>query len=58
MVAVDGFRLAIRREPLEKIDGGAFSFVAPGSALGEVEKYLFRRGGSGCRDPGQKSYSI
>ena len=24
MVAVDGFRLAIRREPLEKIDGGAF----------------------------------
>ena len=38
MVAVDGFRLAIRREPLEKIDGGAFSFVAPGSALNEVEK--------------------
>ena len=33
MVAVDGFRLAIRREPLEKIEGGAFSFVAPGSAL-------------------------
>jgi DNA polymerase III, beta subunit len=38
MVAVDGFRLAIRREPLEKIDGGAFSFVTPGSALNEVEK--------------------
>ena len=38
MVAVDGFRLALRREPVEKIDGGAFSFVAPGSALGEVEK--------------------
>jgi len=38
MVAVDGFRLAIRREPLEKIEGGAFSFVAPGSALNEVEK--------------------
>ena len=37
MVAVDGFRLAIRREPLEKIEGGAFSFVAPGSALGEVK---------------------
>ena len=37
MVAVDGFRLAIRREPLEKIDGGAFSFVAPGSALNEVK---------------------
>ena len=38
VVSVDGFRLALRREPLEKIDGGSFSFVAPGSALGEVEK--------------------
>ena len=37
MVAVDGFRLAIRREKLEKIEGGAFSFVAPGSALSEVK---------------------
>ena len=45
VVSVDGFRLAlrreplekIRREPLEKIDGGAFRFVAPGSALKEVE---------------------
>ena len=37
MVSVDGFRLALRREPLEKIDGGAFKFVAPGSALKEVE---------------------
>ena len=37
MVAVDGFRLAIRREPLEKIEGGAFSFVAPGFALNEVK---------------------
>ena len=37
MVAVDGFRLAIRREPLEKMEGGAFSFVAPGSALNEVK---------------------
>ena len=37
MVAVDGFRLAVRREPLEKIDGGAFSFVAPGAALNEVK---------------------
>ena len=37
MVAVDGFRLALRREPLERIDGGAFRFVAPGSALKEVE---------------------
>ena len=38
MVSVYGFRLALRREPLEKIEGGAFSFVAPGSALNEVEK--------------------
>lgn len=37
MVAVDGFRLALRREPLEKIEGGSFRFVAPGSALKEVE---------------------
>ncbi len=37
MVAVDGFRLAVRREPVEKIDGGAFSFVAPGGALNEVK---------------------
>ena len=38
MVAVDGFRLAYRKEPLERIEGGAFSFVAPGSALNEVQK--------------------
>ena len=38
MVAVDGFRLAIRKEPLEKIEGGLFSFVTPGSALNEVQK--------------------
>lgn len=37
MVAVDGFRLAIRREKYEKVEGGAFSFVAPGSALNEVK---------------------
>ena len=38
VVAVDGFRLALRREPLERIEGGAFSFVAPGTALNEVER--------------------
>lgn len=38
VVSVDGFRLALRREPLERIEGGAFRFVAPGSALNEVEK--------------------
>ena len=41
MVAVDGFRLALRREPvLEK--NGAFEFVVPGASLSEVEKI--------CRD--------
>ena len=38
VVSVDGFRLALRREPLERFDGGAFRFVAPGSALNELEK--------------------
>lgn len=38
VVSVDGFRLALRREKLEKPEGGAFRFVAPGNALGEVEK--------------------
>ncbi|MCI2055719.1 MAG: DNA polymerase III subunit beta [Oscillibacter sp.] len=38
MVAVDGFRLAVRKEPIEKLEGGGFTFVAPGSALNEVEK--------------------
>lgn len=37
MAAVDGFRLAVRKEPLEKLEGGAFSFVAPGPALSEVK---------------------
>lgn len=37
MAAVDGFRLAVRKEALEKLEGGAFSFVAPGSALNEVK---------------------
>ena len=37
MAAVDGFRLAVRKEPLEKLEGGAFSFVAPGNALNEVK---------------------
>ena len=37
MAAVDGFRLAVRKEPLEKLEGGAFSFVAPGPALNEVK---------------------
>ena len=39
MVAVDGFRLALRREKLAAPVGGTpFSFVVPGAALNEVEK--------------------
>lgn len=41
IVSVDGFRLALRREPLEEKQG-EFSFVVPGAALSEVEKI--------CRD--------
>ncbi len=39
VVSVDGYRLALRREPIEKRESDAcFSFVVPGSALSEVEK--------------------
>ena len=39
IVAVDGYRLALRRETfLSKTGAPAFSFVVPGSSLGEVEK--------------------
>jgi len=39
MVSVDGYRLALRREAIEKTAGGnALTFVAPGSALKEVER--------------------
>ena len=38
IVSVDGFRLAMRKEKLEEKADGIFSFVAPGSALSEVEK--------------------
>ena len=39
VVSVDGYRLALRHEKVEEKKGAdAFSFVVPGSALGEVEK--------------------
>lgn len=39
MVAVDGYRLALRREKLLSQDAsGSLSFVVPGAALNEVEK--------------------
>jgi DNA polymerase-3 subunit beta len=38
IVAVDGYRLALRREPLEGSETSNLSFVVPGTALSEVEK--------------------
>jgi len=38
IVAVDGYRLALRREPLKNVDVADLSFVVPGTALGEVER--------------------
>ena len=38
IVAVDGYRLALCREPLENSDAQVLSFVVPGTALSEVEK--------------------
>ncbi len=38
VVSVDGYRLALRRETIDRKVGNNFSFVVPGSALGEVEK--------------------
>lgn len=40
MVAVDGYRLALRREELEDSPTENQSFVVPGTALSEVEKIL------------------
>jgi len=40
VVAVDGYRLALRREPLEKSDVAKLSFVVPGAALTEVERII------------------
>ena len=39
VVSVDGYRLALRHEPIDKKEGEAsISFVVPGAALSEVEK--------------------
>ncbi len=40
IVAVDGYRLALRREPIMDSGETSVSFVVPGSALNEVEKIL------------------
>ena len=47
MVTVDGFRLALRREPVEDRNG-SFEFVVPGASLAEVERI--------CRDSGDPAY--
>ena len=47
IVSVDGFRLALRHEAIDRKDGAPeFSFVVPGSALSEVEKIC-----SDCDEP-------
>ena len=38
IVAVDGYRLALRREPMKNESTQVFSFVVPGTALSEVER--------------------
>jgi DNA polymerase-3 subunit beta len=40
IVAVDGFRLALRREALEHAAAAAYVFIVPGTALSEVEKII------------------
>ncbi len=38
MVAVDGYRLAIRREAIESLDVDSLRFIVPGAALSDLEK--------------------
>jgi len=40
IVAVDGYRLALRREAMESGDDRSFNFVVPGTALSEVERIV------------------
>ena len=40
VVAVDGFRLALRREKIDNPEGRSLSFVCPSPALRELEKIL------------------
>ncbi len=43
VVSVDGYRLALRRESIDKTDMEKVSFVVPGAALSEVEKIALDR---------------
>ena len=40
IVAVDGFRLALRREAIKTQKSDSYSYVVPGTALSEVERIL------------------
>jgi DNA polymerase-3 subunit beta len=40
IVAVDGYRLGLRREPLQQADSGVMHFVVPGTALSEAERIM------------------
>jgi len=40
VISVDGYRLALRREKLDRAEMEDGSFVVPGNALGEVEKIV------------------
>jgi len=46
IVAVDGYRLALRRESLENTEVPELSFVVPGTALSEVERIVSDKDGS------------
>jgi len=54
IVAVDGYRLALRREPLGSSDTPVISFVVPGTALNEVEKIASDGDGAVTITLGQK----
>ena len=66
LVSVDGYRLALRREAVERTEGAkSFSFVVPGSALSEVEKICSGEGpvtvnqgaATSCSRPGTRCWS-
>jgi DNA polymerase-3 subunit beta len=54
IVAVDGYRLALRREPLKNTEIAELSFVVPGTALSEVERIISDRDGYVAIKLGQK----
>ena len=57
MVAVDGFRLALRREPVTE-KNGTFEFVVPGASLSEVEKICRETDELVGHTPGRPAYPV